>query len=135
MSITIDQVKDFLGKLTVVEIAKLAKDLEDAWGVKAAVGGGMMMPMPGQGGPAPVAEKAPEVTEFDVILKEAGANKIAVIKEIRAITGLGLKEAKDLVEGAPKTVKESVNKDDAANLQKQLEGAGAKVEIKPAGSK
>jgi large subunit ribosomal protein L7/L12 len=135
MSITIDQVKDFLGKLTVVEIAKLAKDLEDTWGVKAAAGGGMMMPMPGQGGPAPVAEKAPEVTEFDVILKEAGANKIAVIKEIRAITGLGLKEAKDLVEGAPKTVKESVNKDDAANLQKQLEGAGAKVEVKPAGSK
>jgi large subunit ribosomal protein L7/L12 len=133
MSITIDQVKEFLGKLTVVEIAKLAKDLEDTWGVKAAAGGGMMM-MPGVA-PTAVAEKPAEITEFDVVLKEAGANKIAVIKEIRAITGLGLKEAKDLVEGAPKTVKESVNTDDAANLQKQLEGAGAKVEVKPAGSK
>jgi large subunit ribosomal protein L7/L12 len=131
MSITIDQVKDFLGKLTVVEIAKLAKDLEDTWGVKAATGGG------GGGavavGPvaAVVQEAAP--TEFDVVLKEAGPNKIAVIKEIRAITGLGLKEAKDLVEGAPKTVKEGIGKDDAANLQKQLEGAGAKVEVKPSG--
>lgn len=131
MSITIDQVKDFLGKMTVVEIAKLAKDLEDSWGVKAAAGGGMMMAMPAAAAAAPAAE-AP-VTEFDVVLKEAGANKIAVIKEIRAITGLGLKEAKDLVEGAPKTVKEAVSKDDAANLQKQLEGAGAKVEVKPSG--
>jgi len=131
MSITIDQVKDFLGKLTVVENAKLAKDLEDTRGVKAATGGG------GGGAVAvgPIAavpvEAAP--TEFDVVLKEAGPNKIAVIKEIRAITGLGLKEAKDLVEGAPKTVKEAIGKDDAATLQKQLEGAGAKVEVKPSG--
>lgn len=131
MSITIDQVKDFLGKMTVVEIAKLAKDLEDSWGVKAAAGAPMMMAAAAPAGAAPVAEAAP--TEFDVVLKEAGANKIAVIKEIRAITGLGLKEAKDLVEGAPKTVKEAVSKDDAANLQKQLEGAGAKVEVKPSG--
>jgi large subunit ribosomal protein L7/L12 len=131
MSITIDQVKDFLGKLTVVEIAKLAKDLEDTWGVKAATGGG------GGGavavGPVAVVPQEAAPTEFDVVLKEAGPNKIAVIKEIRAITGLGLKEAKDLVEGAPKTVKEAIGKDDAATLQKQLEGAGAKVEVKPSG--
>lgn len=118
--------------MTVVEIAKLAKDLEDSWGVKAAAGAPVMMAAaPSNNGAAPVADAAP--TEFDVVLKEAGANKIAVIKEIRAITGLGLKEAKDLVEGAPKTVKEAVSKDDAANLQKQLEGAGAKVEVKPSG--
>lgn len=133
MSITIDQVKDFLGKLTVVEIAKLAKDLEDSWGVKAAAG--VAMAMPASAAPVAAAAAAVEVTEFDVILKEAGANKIGVIKEIRTITGLGLKEAKDLVEGAPKTVKEAVSKDDAANIQKQLETAGAKVEVKPAGSK
>jgi large subunit ribosomal protein L7/L12 len=130
--ITIDQVKDFLGKMTVVEIAKLAKDLEDAWGVKAAAG--MAMPMMAVG-PAATQAAPVEVTEFDVVLAEAGAQKIAVIKEIRAITGLGLKEAKDLVEGAPKTVKEGVSKDEAATLQKQLEGAGAKVQVKPAGSK
>lgn len=130
MSITIDQVKDFLGKLTVVEIAKLAKDLEDTWGVKAATGGGAVA---AAAAPAAAAAVVEVPTEFDVVLKEAGANKIAVIKEIRAITGLGLKEAKDLVEGAPKTVKEGVSKDDAANLQKQLEGAGAKVEVKPSG--
>jgi large subunit ribosomal protein L7/L12 len=130
MSITIEQVKDFLGKMTVVDIAKLAKDLEDTWGVKAAASGGMMV---APAGPVAAAVVADVPTEFDVILKEAGANKIAVIKEIRAITGLGLKEAKDLVEGAPKTVKEGISKDDAAGLQKQLEGAGAKVEVKPSG--
>ena len=129
MSITIEQVKDFLGKMTVVDIAKLAKDLEDTWGVKAATGGGAVAAVA-----APTAAVVAEVpTEFDVILKEAGANKIAVIKEIRAITGLGLKEAKDLVEGAPKNVKEGISKDDAAGLQKQLEAAGAKVEVKPSG--
>jgi large subunit ribosomal protein L7/L12 len=129
MSITIEQVKDFLGKMTVVDIAKLAKDLEDTWGVKAATGGGAVAAVV-----TPVAAVVADIpTEFDVILKEAGANKIAVIKEIRAITGLGLKEAKDLVEGAPKTVKEGISKDDAAGLQKQLEGAGAKVEVKPSG--
>ena len=130
MSITIEQVKDFLGKMTVVDIAKLAKDLEDAWGVKAASGGGAVAAAVG---PVAVAVVAEVPTEFDVILKEAGPNKIAVIKEIRAITGLGLKEAKDLVEGAPKTVKEAIGKDDAAGLQKQLEAAGAKVEVKPSG--
>jgi large subunit ribosomal protein L7/L12 len=130
MSITIEQVKDFLGKMTVVDIAKLAKELEDTWGVKAATGGGGAVALPI--GPTPVVV-AEVPTEFDVVLKEAGANKIAVIKEIRAITGLGLKEAKDLVEGAPKTVKEGISKDDAAGLQKQLEGAGAKVEVKPSG--
>jgi large subunit ribosomal protein L7/L12 len=131
--ITIDQVKDFLGKLTVVEIAKLTKDLEDAWGVKAAPVG-MAMPV-GMATSTAAPTAAVEVTEFDVVLAEAGAQKIAVIKEIRAITGLGLKEAKDLVEGAPKTVKEGVSKDEAATLQKQLEAAGAKVTVKPAGSK
>jgi large subunit ribosomal protein L7/L12 len=131
--ITIDQVKDFLGKLTVVEIAKLTKDLEDAWGVKAAPVG-MAMPV-GMATATAAPQAAVEVTEFDVVLAEAGAQKIAVIKEIRAITGLGLKEAKDLVEGAPKTVKEGVSKDEAATLQKQLEAAGAKVTVKPAGSK
>jgi large subunit ribosomal protein L7/L12 len=131
--ITIDQVKDFLGKLTVVEIAKLTKDLEDAWGVKAAPVG-MAMPV-GMATSTAAPTAAVEVTEFDVVLAEAGAQKIAVIKEIRAITGLGLKEAKDLVEGAPKTVKEGVSKDEAATLQKQLEAAGAKVAVKPAGSK
>lgn len=130
--ITIDQVKEFLGNLTVIEIAKLAKDLEEAWGVKAAPAVAAV-PMAGGGGAAAPEAKA-EPTEFDVILAEVGPQKIAVIKEIRAITGLGLKEAKDLVEGAPKAIKEGVSKDEAANLQKQLEGAGAKVQVKPAAS-
>jgi large subunit ribosomal protein L7/L12 len=129
-NISIDQVKDFLGKLSVVEIAKLAKDLEEAWGVKAAP---VAAAIPvAAAGAAPAAAAAAEPTEFNVILAETGANKIAVIKEIRAITGLGLKEAKDLVEGAPKNVKEGVSKDEAANIQKQLEAQGAKVQVKPA---
>ena len=102
---------DELSKLTVVEAAELSKKLEEAWGVSAA---------------APVVEK----DEFAVVLLEAGEKKINVIKEVRAITGLGLKEAKDLVEGAPKTVKEGVNKTEAADLKKKLEDAGAKVELK-----
>src|SRR5918993_954786 len=114
-----------LSTLTVLEAAELSKMLEEKWGVSAAA---PVAVMAGGGGAAaaPVEEK----TEFDVVLTEAGAQKINVIKEVRAITGLGLKEAKDLVEGAPKTVKEAVSKDEAAKLKAQLEAAGAKVELK-----
>jgi large subunit ribosomal protein L7/L12 len=124
----LDQIMEDLSKLTVVEAAALVKQLEEKWGVKAASGGGGMMMMAPAGGAA--AAPAAEQTEFTVVLTEAGAEKIKVIKEVRAITGLGLKEAKDLVDGAPKTLKESVTKDDAAKMKAQLEGAGAKVEIK-----
>jgi large subunit ribosomal protein L7/L12 len=114
-----------LSKLTVLEAAELSKMLEEKWGVSAAAPVAMMA-AGGGAAAAPVEEK----TEFNVILTEAGANKINVIKEVRAITGLGLKEAKDLVEGAPKAVKEGISKDEAAKLKAQLEGAGAKVEVK-----
>jgi len=113
-----------LSQLTVLDASALVKQLEEKWGVKAASGGGMMMAAPAAG--AAVEEK----TEFNVVLVDAGANKINAIKEVRAITGLGLKEAKDLVDGAPKTVKEGVNKKDAEEMKKKLEAAGAKVEIK-----
>ena len=116
---------DELSKLTVLEAAELSKKLEEAWGVSAAAPVAAAA-APGAAAAAPAAEQ----TEFTVILKEAGANKINVIKEVRAITSLGLKEAKDLVEGAPKAVKEGVNKADAEALKKKLEDAGAKVEIK-----
>ena len=123
----LDQIMEDLSKLTVVEAAALVKQLEDKWGVKAASGGGgMMMMAPAAAAAAPAAEK----TEFTVVLTDAGANKIAVIKEVRAITGLGLKEAKDLVDGAPKNVKEDVAKDEANKMKEQLEKAGAKVELK-----
>jgi large subunit ribosomal protein L7/L12 len=117
--------------LTVLELADLVKGLEDRLGIKASAGmpAGMMMAMPGAGGGA-AAAKVEEKTSFDVVLKEAGANKIGVIKEVRAATNLGLKEAKDLVEGAPKTVKEGATKDEAEELKKKLEAAGAKVELK-----
>jgi len=114
---------DELSKLTVLEAAELSKKLEEAWGVSAAA------PVAAAAAAAPAAAAA-EQTEFTVVLKEAGANKINVIKEVRAITGLGLKEAKDLVEGAPKAVKEGANKADAEALKKKLEDAGAKVELK-----
>jgi large subunit ribosomal protein L7/L12 len=114
---------DELSKLTVLEAAELSKKLEEAWGVSAAA------PVAAAAAAAPVAAAA-EQTEFTVVLKDAGANKINVIKEVRAITGLGLKEAKDLVEGAPKPVKEGANKADAEALKKKLEDAGAKVELK-----
>ena len=115
-------IKELSGK-TVLEINDLVKALEEAWGVSAAAAVAVA-------GPAAGAAPAEEKTEFDVILKAAGANKIAVIKEIRAITGLGLKDAKDMVDGAPKTVKEGASKEDAQKLKEQLEKAGAKVEIK-----
>ena len=117
---------DSLSALTVLEAAELSKLLEEKWGVSAAAPVAMMAAAPGAGG----AAAAEEQTEFSVILADAGAIKINVIKEVRAITGLGLKEAKDLVEGAPKPVKEGVSKDEAAKLKKQLEDAGAKVEVK-----
>ncbi|HLL52289.1 MAG TPA: 50S ribosomal protein L7/L12 [Myxococcaceae bacterium] len=117
---------DQLSSLTVMEAAELVKQLETKWGVSAAAVAVAAGPAAGGAAAAPVEEK----TEFTVVLANAGANKINVIKEIRAITGLGLKEAKDLVEGAPKTVKEGVNKDDAAKFKKQLTDAGATVEIK-----
>jgi large subunit ribosomal protein L7/L12 len=116
---------DELSKLTVLEAAELSKKLEETWGVSAAAPVAVAA-APGAAAAAPAAEQ----TEFAVILKEAGANKINVIKEVRAITSLGLKEAKDLVEGAPKPVKEGLNKADAEALKKKLEDAGAKVELK-----
>ena len=115
-----------LSALTVLEAAELSKMLEEKWGVSAAA----PVAVAAAGGAAAPAEAAEEKTEFDVILADAGAQKINVIKEVRAITGLGLKEAKDLVEGAPKTVKEGATKDDADKIKAQLEKAGAKVELK-----
>ncbi len=115
---------DELSALTVMEAADLAKMLEEKWGVSAAAA----VAVAGAAGGAAAA--AEEKTEFDVVLAEAGANKINVIKEVRAITGLGLKEAKDLVEGAPKTVKEGAPKDEAEAIKAKLEAAGAKVELK-----
>src|SRR6218665_2464560 len=114
-----------LSALTVLEAAELSKLLEEKWGVSAAA---PVAVAAAGGGAAAVVEE--EKTEFDVILVEAGANKINVIKEVRSITGLGLKEAKDLVEGAPKAVKEAVSKGEAADLKKKLEDAGAKVDVK-----
>ena len=116
-----------LSALTVLEAAELSKLLEEKWGVSAAAPVAVAAVAAG-GGAAAAAEE--EKTEFDVILVDAGANKINVIKEVRAITGLGLKEAKDLVEGAPKPVKEAVSKGEAADLKKKLEEAGAKVDVK-----
>jgi large subunit ribosomal protein L7/L12 len=119
-----EQVVDYLSNLPVIQIAELVKTLEEKWGVSAA-------PMAVAAGPA-AAAAAPveEKTEFDVVLTDAGPNKINVIKVVREITALGLKEAKDLVEGAPKAIKESIGKDEAADLKKKLEDAGAKVEVK-----
>ena len=115
--------------LTALELSELVKGLEDRLGIQAAapMAAGMMMPAAGGAAAAAAVE---EKTTFDVILKDAGANKIAVIKEVRAATSLGLKEAKDLVEGAPKTVKEAAPKEEAEELKKKLEAAGAKVELK-----
>ena len=123
----LNQIVDSLSSLTVMEAAELVKKLEEKWGVSAAA---VAVTAPGAGAGGAAAAPAEEKTEFTVVLANAGANKINVIKEIRAITGLGLKEAKDLVEGAPKTVKEGVNKDDAKKIKDQLTAAGATVEIK-----
>ena len=120
------KIVDDLSKLTVLEAAELSKLLEEKWGVSAAAPVAVAAAGGGAAAAAPVEEK----TEFDVVLVEAGAQKINVIKEVRAITGLGLKEAKDLVEAAPKPVKEGVSKADADKFKAQLEAAGAKVELK-----
>ncbi len=124
-NITKDQVIEWLSGQSVIELAALVKDLEGKWGVSAAAA----VAAGPAAGAAPAAA-AEEKTEFTVVLLEAGANKIGAIKEVRAITGLGLKEAKDLVEGAPKAVKEGVNKAEAEEIKKKLEAAGAKVELK-----
>jgi large subunit ribosomal protein L7/L12 len=123
--VTRDQVVDFLSNLPVIQIAELVKELETKWGVSAAP-----VAVAAAGGAAPAAAAAEEKTEFNVVLADAGANKINVIKAVREITALGLKEAKDLVEGAPKPVKEGISKDEAEDIKKKLEAAGAKVEVK-----
>jgi len=123
--ITTEQVVDYLSNLPVIQIAELVKTLEAKWGVSAAP-----VAVAGGGGAAAPAAAAEEKTEFNVILADAGANKINVIKAVREITALGLKEAKDLVEGAPKAIKEGVGKDEAEDIKKKLEAAGAKVEVK-----
>lgn len=123
--ITKDQVVDYLSNLPVIQIAELVKELEAKWGVSAAP-----VAVAGVGGGGAAAAGVEEKDEFDVVLADAGAQKINVIKVVREITGLGLKEAKDLVEGTPKTLKEGVNKEEAADLKKKLEEAGAKVEVK-----
>ena len=122
----LQKIVDELSKLTVLEAADLAKLLEEKWGVSAAAAVAVAGPAGGGAGAAAAEEK----TEFTVMLTAAGDKKIEVIKEVRALTGLGLKEAKDLVEGAPKAVKEGVNKDEAEKIKAQLEKAGAKVELK-----
>ena len=124
----LEKLVDELSKLTVIEAAELAKKLEETWGVSAAAPVAFAA-MPGAGG-GEAAEAAAEKTEFDVVLATIGDKKINVIKEVRAMTGLGLKEAKDLVESAPKAVKEAVGKDEAEELKKKLEEAGATVELK-----
>jgi len=125
-TITKDQVIEWLSSQSVIDLAAIVKDLEAKWGVSAAAAVAVAAP----GAAAAAAPAAEAQTEFTVVLKEAGANKIGVIKEVRAITGLGLKEAKDLVEGAPKNVKENAPKAEAEEIKKKLEAAGAKVELK-----
>ena len=123
---TREEIIKAIEEMSVLELSELVKELEDKFGVSAAAPA-MMMPM---GAAAPAAAVEEEKTEFDVVLVEHGANKIGVIKVVREITGLGLKEAKELVDGAPKTVKEQASKDEAEEIKKKLEEAGAKVELK-----
>jgi large subunit ribosomal protein L7/L12 len=127
-NITKDQVIEWLSSQSILDLAALVKDLEAKWGVSAAAA--VAVAAPGAAAAAGGAAPAEEKTEFNVVLTDAGANKIGVIKEVRAITGLGLKEAKDLVEGAPKPVKEGASKAEAEDIKKKLEAAGAKVELK-----
>jgi large subunit ribosomal protein L7/L12 len=127
MAANLDQIVEQLSGLTVLEAAELSKKLEEKWGVSAAAPVAVAAAPAGGAGAAAAAEVK---TTFDVVLKETGANKITVIKEVRAVTSLGLKEAKDLVEGAPKTVKEGATKEEAEEIKKKLEAAGAKVELK-----
>ena len=125
MALDKNEVIDYLSNMPVIELANMIKDLETKWGVSAAAPVAVAA-----AGAAAAGAPAEEKTAFDVVLADAGANKINVIKEVRALTGLGLKEAKDLVEGAPKTVKEGVSKDEAAKMKDVLTKAGAKVDIK-----
>ena len=124
-----EDVIEWLSNQSVLDVAGLVKDLEEKWGVSAAAPVAVAA-APGAGGGGDEGEAAEEKTEFDVILAETGAKKINVIKEVRAITGLGLKDAKDLVEGAPKPVKEGTSKEEAEEIKSKLEAAGAKVELK-----
>ena len=127
MAVTKEEVVEFISSMTVLELSEFIKELEEKFGVSAAAPAAAMVVA---GGPAAAAPAEEEKTEFDVILKEAGANKIGVIKVVRALTGLGLKEAKELVDGAPKPLKEGVSKEDADAIKAQLEEVGAKVELK-----
>ncbi|TVM18926.1 50S ribosomal protein L7/L12 [Oceanidesulfovibrio indonesiensis] len=127
--ITKEQVIEFISEMTVLDLAELIKELEEKFGVSAAAPVAAVAAMPGAGGGDAAAEEE-EKTEFDVVLKSAGGNKIAVIKVVRALTGLGLKEAKAKVDEAPQAIKEAVSKDDAEEAKKQLEEAGAEVEVK-----
>ena len=125
MAVKREDVLSYLESATMLEISDLIKDIEDKFGVTAAAAAPVAVAAAGDAGPA-----AEEKTEFDIVLSEAGSSKINVIKEVRTITGLGLKEAKELVEAAPKTIKEAVAKDEAEEIKKKLEAAGAKVEVK-----
>lgn len=126
MTITKEQLVDHLSQMPVIELAGLIKDLEDKWGVSAQAPAVAVAAAPGTQAPAQAEEK----TEFDVTLASVGSNKIAVIKEVRSLTGLGLKEAKDLVDGAPKTIKDKISKEEADKMKAALEKAGAKVEVR-----
>lgn len=126
MALSKDEVVEFLSNMPVIELAEMIKELEEKWGVSAQAAAVAVAAIPGAAGGAAAEEK----TEFDVILADAGDKKINVIKEVRGITGLGLKEAKDLVDGAPKPVKEGVSKEEAEKIKEVLEKAGAKVELK-----
>lgn len=127
MSVTKDEILEVIANMTVLELSQLIKDMEEKFGVSAAAAAAVAVAVPGGGGSAPAAA---EQTEFTVILSSAGESKVNVIKVVRAVTGLGLKEAKDLVDGAPKTIKEGVSKEDATAIQKQLVEAGATCEVK-----
>ena len=130
MAVTKEEVIEFISGMTVLELSEFIKELEEKFGVSAAApAAAMVMAAPAAGGPAG-ADAADEKTEFDVILKEAGANKIGVIKAVRALTNLGLKEAKEKVDSAPSTIKEAVSKEEAEEARKQLAEAGATVELK-----
>jgi len=126
MAVSKEEILESIGNMSVLELSELIKDMEEKFGVSAAAAVAVAAPGAAAGAAAPAEEK----TEFDVVLAEAGANKVSVIKAVRAVTSLGLKEAKDLVESAPATVKEGVSKGEADDMKKQLEEAGAKVELK-----
>ncbi len=127
MAVSKEEIKEALGQMPVLELVDLIKELEDEWGVSAAAPVAVAAAPGGAGGEAAAAE---EKTEFDVVMSSFGDNKVSVIKAVRGVTGLGLKEAKELVEGAPSTIKEAVSKEESEDIKKQLEEAGASVELK-----